>query len=128
MTENLENTNHEKSLQKSLFDIASESWRLKKAFERVLNLLDVKEKQKNLSKLNWFEKKLKESLHESGYKFSNFEGEPYSTGIPATAINIDDFDSDEGLYVKQTIEPTILDENGRILKTGSIIVDKAVNE
>ena len=128
MPETQNNLNNEQNLQKSLFDIATESWRLKKTFERVLNLLDAKEKQKNLSKLNWFEKKLKDSLEEAGYKFVNFEGQPFATGIPANPINIEDFDSDENLYVKQTIEPTILDKNGVILRTGTIMLDKAEKE
>ena len=117
-------TEKEAKLQKSLCDLATESWRLKKSFERILNLLEDKEKQKSISKLSWFEKKLKESLAECGYRFSNFEGQPYLTGIPATAINIEDFDSDEGLYINQTLEPTILDSNGDILKVGTIIVEK----
>ena len=45
-------TPKEEQLQKSMCEIATEAWRLKKSFERVLNLLDIKEKQKMKARMN----------------------------------------------------------------------------
>ena len=64
-------------------------------------------------------------MENSKLKLVNFEGESFTSGIPATAVNLEDFESDDDLYVKQTVEPTIIDDNGAIIHSGSIIVEKA---
>ena len=119
------NNINNKSLSYSNFiKIILESWRLKKSFERVVSLLDLKEQRKNLSKIKWFDNVLTEVLQDCKLKLINFEGEPFSSGIPASAVNLDDFEAEDELYVKQTIEPTIIDENACIIHSGSIIVEK----
>lgn len=120
------NTNRvDENLYNNFIKIILESWRLKKSFERAVALMEVKEQKKNLSKIKWFDNVLNEVLSNCKLKIVNFEGEPFSSGIPATAVNIEDFDNDEELYVKQTIEPTIIDENAVIVHSGSIILEKA---
>ncbi len=113
------------TIYKSLLEISSEAFRLKKAYEHVVKLLDIKEQKKNINKIKWFENKLNEALEKCELRIVNFEGEVYSTGIPATPINLEDFDSSDELYVKHTIEPTIIDKNAVIIQTGSIILEKA---
>ncbi len=126
-TENMTNKQtQETRLQKALLEITTESWRLKKIAERTLSLLDANEQRKNTGKINWFERKLETSLEECGYKLVSFEGQPYTPGIPPTAINLEDFEPEDELYINQTIEPTILDKDGRILKSGIISLTKAV--
>ena len=112
-------------LYSSLVEIVSEAWRLKQSFHRVIPMLDPKEQKKNLNKINWFDTKLNEALEKSNLRIINFEGETYSCGIPATAVNLEDFDSEDHLYIKQTLEPTIIDSNSVIIKQGSVIVEKA---
>ncbi|MBR4571003.1 MAG: hypothetical protein IKO19_10140 [Candidatus Riflebacteria bacterium] len=117
-------SNQTEVFNKNFIRIILESWRLKKSFERAIVFLDYKEQKKNLSKIKWFDNVLQEVMENSKLKLVNFEGEPFTSGIPATAVNIEDFDSEDELYVKQTIEPTILDENASIVHSGSIIVEK----
>ncbi|MBR4331029.1 MAG: hypothetical protein IKP71_14405 [Candidatus Riflebacteria bacterium] len=117
-------SNQTEVFNKNFIRIILESWRLKKSFERAIVFLDYKEQKKNLSKIKWFDNVLQEVMENSKLKLVNFEGEPFTSGIPATAVNIEDFDSEDELYVKQTIEPTILDENAAIVHSGSIIVEK----
>ena len=121
------NTNNlnEQSLSFSNFlKIILESWRLKKSFERVIPNLELKEQKKNLSKIKWFDKVINDVLNDCKLKMVNLEGEPFSSGIPASAINLEDFEAKDELYVKQTIEPTIIDENACIVHFGSILVEK----
>ena len=113
-------------IYKSLLEISSEAFRLKKAYEHIINLLDIKEQKKSLNKIKWFENKLSDALEKCELRIVNFEGEVYSTGIPATPINIEDFDASDELYVKQTIEPTIIDKNAVIVQSGSIILEKVL--
>ena len=117
-------SNQTEVFNKNFIRIILESWRLKKSFERAIVFLDYKEQKKNLSKIKWFDNVLQEVMENSKLKLVNFEGEPFTSGIPATAVNIEDFDSEDELYVKQTIEPTILDENAAIVHSGSILVEK----
>ncbi len=126
----LRKQNNKKQKDKTLsfsnfLKIILESWRLKTSFERVVPLLESKEQKKNLSKIKWYENNLVEVLASCDLKLATFDGEPYSTGIPATPVNIEDFESEDDLYVKHTIEPTIIDESGSIVHSGSIIVEKA---
>ena len=113
-------------IYKSLLEISSEAFRLKKAYEHIINLLDIKEQKKSLNKIKWFENKLSDGLEKCELRIVNFEGEVYSTGIPATPIYIEDFESSDELYVKQTIEPTIIDKNAVIVQSGSIILEKVL--
>ena len=117
--------NQNEVLYNNFIKIILESWRLKKSFERAIALMDYKEQKKNLSKIKWFDNILQEVMENSKLKLVNFEGEPFTSGIPAAAVNIEDFESEDELYVKQTIEPTIIDENAAIIHSGSIIVEKA---
>ena len=119
------NMNKEETLRNSLLRVVAEAWRFKKAFERVLEMLGTNERRKNLSKLKWFEREITEAMTESGLKINNFEGQPYTAGIPATPINIEEFEDDYGLYVSQTLEPTVLDEDGNVLRSGFITLEKA---
>ena len=108
----------------SYIKIIIESWRLKNSFERVISLLDAKEQKKNISRIKWFENKLSEALYDCELKIVTFNGDAYSSGIPATPVNIDEFDSEKELFISQTIEPTIIDYNGTIVHQGSIILKK----
>ena len=110
---------------KIIIELTTEAYRLKKAFERAINLLDFKEQKKNINKIKWFDNRLKDILDNYELRIVDFEGEIYSSGIPATPINLDDFDSNDELFIKQTIEPTILNKDSQIVQTGSIIVEKA---
>lgn len=128
MEESRNSIQRENTLKESLLRVVSEAWRFKKGFERLLSLVELKEKRKNLSKLIWFERELTEALTQSGFKLQNFEGQPYTAGIPATPINIEDFDEELELYVSQTVEPTVLDEDGRVVRAGAITVERVIEE
>ena len=123
MCENIEkNISQEqaRALKTTVSTMAVESWRLFKVLEKLLSSLDVKEQQKYHSKIRWFIKKTEEALKSAGLSIVNYEGQNYDPGIPAVAINIEDFNPEEKLYVLQMLEPVIIDEQGRIIKTGTV--------
>ena len=108
------------SLRDTIIGMAVESWRLVKVIERLLRSVDVKEQQRYQGKIRWFVKKTEEALGNAGLRFVNYEGHSYDPGIPANPINLEDFQPDEKLYVMQMLEPVIIDDNGKIIKTGTI--------
>jgi hypothetical protein len=112
------------ALKDSVVTMAVESWRLFKVLDRLLNSLDVKEQQRYQSKIRWFVKKAEESLKTAGFNIVNYEGRQYDPGIPASPINLEDFQQDDQLYVTQMLEPVILDSNGNIIKTGTIALGR----
>ncbi len=59
-----------------------------------------------------------------GLRLADHDGQAYSPGLPAEPVNPEDFASEEGLVVADTIEPTIL-QDGRIAVRGKVVLRKA---
>lgn len=113
-----------KALKDSIIAIAIEYWRLRKVLERLLNTVDANEQQRYLGKIRWFAKKTEEALKTAGLSIVNYEGQSYDPGIPASPINLEDFQPDDKLYVSQMLEPIIVDVDGNIVKTGTIALGR----
>ena len=107
----------------ALLDLAVEGWRLARLFSRVLTKLDAGEGARYANQVRYFIKRVEESLEAAGLRLVNLEGQPYDTGLPATALNIEDFAPEDRLYVDQMLEPVIMGEQG-IVKTGTIMLRK----
>ena len=112
------------ALKDSVATVAVESWRLFKTLDRLLNALDAKEQQRCQGKIRWFVKKVEESLKAAGLNVVSYEGSMYDPGIPASPINLEDFQKEDQLYVAQMLEPVILDSNGTVLRTGAIALGR----
>jgi len=112
-----------KGLTKSILDMAVESWRFGKVFDRILMKLDAGEQSKYKGQFRWFIKKIEEALEQAGFRISNVEGQLFDPGIAATPLNIDEFDTNDSLIVDQMIEPIIMGKEG-LVKTGTVILRK----
>ena len=110
-------------LQASLISIASEMFRFQRVFEKAIGKLDIDERSKYMSQYAWFTKKVYKALNEANFKLLNVEGQPYDPGMAVTPLNIDDFDVDDSLYVQQTIEPIIMQDD-KVYKTGTVILGR----
>ncbi len=108
-------------LYNSLVSIASEAFRFRQVFHRALGKLDNDEQVKYKSQYEWFYKKVSKALDEANLKLIDPLGELYDPGMAVTPLNIDDFETDDKLYVLQTIEPIIMHDED-ILKTGKVIL------
>lgn len=106
-------------LQKSLVDLANESWRFAKVYERMVTKLDAGEQQRYFSQFRWFLKKVKETLELADMRLVNIEGHPFDPGIAATPLNIEEFNQDDNLEVDQMLEPIIMGQEG-LIKTGTV--------
>ena len=106
--------------EKSLIDIAVESWRFSRLFARVLNKLDAGESSRYMNQLRYFQKKVEENLDLSGLKFVNVEGQAFDPGMAVSALNIGDFEPEDILFVDQMVEPIIMSANG-LKKQGKMI-------
>ena len=105
----------------AIINMAIESWRFSKAFDRLLIKLDAGKQKRYKSQLRWFIKKMEESLEQVNLRIVNVEGQPFDPGMAATPLNIEDFDSENFLIVDQMLEPIIMGKGG-LVKMGTVIL------
>lgn len=113
-------------LLKSMISVITEAWKLMNVSKKILSLLDISVQRKYQSKFNWFEKNVKNSLEDCNLIISELTGEKYHPGIPATPINLDEFEENDNLIILQVIEPTILTSDGIIIKSGSVLLGRSI--
>jgi len=106
-----------------LINMAIESWRFGKVFERVMMKLDAGEHARYKGQFRWFIKKIQESLSEIGLRIVNVEGHPFDPGIAATPLNIHEFEATDKLIVEQMLEPIIMD-NENVIRAGTVTLRK----
>ena len=111
-------------LQNSIIAVASELFRFQRVFEKAVSKLDVEDREKYMSQFSWFSKKVSKALDEAGLRLLSLDGQLYDPGMAATPLNIDDFEAEDNLYVAQTIEPIIMQQNV-VIKTGTVILGRA---
>ena len=109
-----EQSNGSEQLERSLIDIAVESWRFARLFGRLVSKLDAGEGSRYVNQLRYFQKKLEDSLEASGMKIVNVEGQPFDIG---------DFGPDDVLLVDQMVEPIIMGAEG-LRKQGTVMLRK----
>ncbi len=110
-------------LERSLIEIAVESWRFSRLFGKVISRLDAGESGRHANQLRYFQKKVEESLGSNSLKLVSTEGQPYDPGMPVAALNLGDFGPDDVLFVEQMVEPIIMGPNG-LRKQGTVMLRK----
>jgi hypothetical protein len=110
-------------LERSLIEMAVESWRFSRLFARIVSKLDAGEGSRYVNQLRYFQKKVEESLDGSGLKLVNVEGQQFDPGMAASAINIGDFGPDDLLLVEQMVEPIIMGPDG-LRRQGTVMLRK----
>ena len=121
--DNKEQQAGKETLTNSLINMAAESMRFSRLFERLLLKLDAGEQTRYRSQFQWFLKKVEEALGDAGMHIVNVEGENFDPGMAATPINIEDFDKNDDLIVEQMIEPIIMGSEG-LIRSGTVILRK----
>jgi len=123
MTDSNETSIVYEDLRGTVINMAIESWRFGKVFNRLLLKLDAGEQNRYKNQFRWFIKKVEEAMAKAELRIVNVEGHPFDPGMAATPLNIDEFDVEDTLCVDQMIEPIILDREG-LVKTGTVTLRK----
>ena len=105
----------------AVINLAIESWRFAKNYERVASHLNTNQTRRYTRQLQQFVQKIEEPLEEIGLRIVNVEGYPYDPGMAATPLNIEDFEPEDHLVVDQMLEPIIM-EGTVLAKTGTVIL------
>lgn len=103
----------------AIINLAIESWRFAKNYERAIIRLNTNRTQRYTRQLEQFIQKAEESLEEVGLRIVNVEGYPYDPGMAVTPLNIEDFESEDHLVVDKMLEPIIM-EGTVLAKTGTV--------
>lgn len=111
-------------IERSVVDLAIESWRFQKLFARVLAKLDAGESLRFVNQHRYFIKRIEECLTDAGFKLVNIEGQAYEPGAAVTALNVGDFRPEDELVVDQMIEPVVMSKSG-LHRAGTVILRKA---
>lgn len=115
--------NQNETLTKSISDIASELYRFRRVFSKAISKLDPEEQSKYMSQFAWFSKRVDKAVDSAGLRILDVKGQLYDPGMAVTALNIEDFDTSDELYIEQMMEPIIM--NGDIIqKTGTVILGR----
>ena len=117
--ENDKNELEFEKLKKSLVDLANESWRFAKAYDRMVTKLDAGEQQRYVSQVRWFLKRLQATLEQADMRLVNVEEHPFDPGMAATPVNIEEFNQEDKLVVDQMLEPIIMGKEG-LVKAGTV--------
>jgi hypothetical protein len=111
------------SIRAAVVNMAIESWRFAKVFDRLLLKLDAGEQNRYQSQFRWFIKKVEDALAQAELRIVNVEGHPFDPGMAATPLNIEEFNPEDSLMVDQMIEPIIMGEEG-LVKNGIVTLKK----
>lgn len=114
------NEDYEK-LKTNLISIASELFRFQRVFAKAISKLDMEEQSKYSSQYTWFSKKVTKALDDAGLRVVSVDGQQYDPGIAVTPLNLEDFETDDILYVEHTMEPIIM-EGDAVVKTGTVLL------
>ena len=115
--------NRQEMLVQSLADIAAEAWRFQGVFGRMLTKVEPHQAERYANQYAYFQKKVEASLEKAGLRMVSLEGQPFDPGMAVTPLNIDDFDTDDGLVIAQMIEPILMD-GGSVRRTGTVLLKK----
>lgn len=113
-------------LRQSIVEIAVEAWRFRNVFERAMSRLEAGDGARYMSQYAWFSKKVIAALEAMGLRIVNVEGKEYDVGMAVMAVNLDDFDMGDRLFIEKMIEPIVMDAES-VVKTGTVILGR-VNE
>jgi hypothetical protein len=110
-----------------LAEFAVEHWKLLRAFERTIGRLPCEHAAKAAAQLRFSAGKLESLLKEGGLNLVTFEDQKFEPNMPATAINVDDFDDGELTIIEITIEPAVI-QNMTVLHWGKVMLKKLKND
>ncbi len=98
-----------------------EQWKLLQRYAKTVDLVPDAEKNRLTSHIKYSEIQLHALAAEAGLKIISFDGQPFGPGSPATAENLEDFSSEDGLVVDRTLSPAIV-RDMRVIQAGRVLL------
>lgn len=79
--------------------------------------------ERERAQLSYSERRILDTLASLELRLVTYDGSEFSAQLPAEPVNPEDFDSEEGLVVTETLEPTIL-HHGKVILRGRVVLAK----
>jgi hypothetical protein len=108
---------------KLLIDLAVDSWKFARLFNRVLTKLEAGEQNRYANQLLYFQRRIDSALVATGARLETLEGQPFEPGMAASPLNLQDFADGDLLYVDQMLEPIVMGPEG-VLRMGTLMLRK----
>ncbi len=112
-------------MRDALLLLATEWWRSSRRLVRLAAEAAPDRLARERSQVAYAGRQIADALAAAGFRLADHDGQAYSPGLPAEPVNGEDFASEEGLIVEDTVEPTVLHQ-GRILLRGKVVLRRAV--
>jgi hypothetical protein len=105
-------------------NLVVEAWRFTEVFQSVLSRVDPNDVPRYMSRARYFQSKLTQSLEAAGLRIVDLTGQDFSVGIAATALNAEDFETDDVLVVDYMVEPLIM-SGAEIVNYATVVVRRS---
>ena len=112
------------SAQPALLLLATEWWKSTRRLLRLAAEAAPDRVERERAQATYAARRINAALAGLGLRLADHDGQPYSPAMPAEPVNPEDFDTEEGLVVAETIEPTVL-LDGRIVQRGKVVLRRA---
>jgi flavin reductase (DIM6/NTAB) family NADH-FMN oxidoreductase RutF len=112
------------ALLSTVVSISAESWRLLRTVERFALSLDGDQQRRIVSRIAFFEQRVRDELASVGLKLVDFTGQPYGPELAASAINADEFAAQDRCVVEQTLEPAVMGPEG-LVRAGTVVLRRS---
>lgn len=92
----------------SVIELIIEGWRIYHYTDGLVRRIsDTRIQKRGLNQTARFHKHMKSAMDKLNLEIVDFTGQDYVTELPVHPINLDDFNSEDTLYVDVTLEPVI---------------------
>ena len=108
----------------ALLLLAVEWWKASRRLTRLVAQMAPDRVERERAQGTYAFRRIDAALAALDLRLADHDGQAYSPALPAEPVNPEDFDTDEGLVVADTIEPTIL-AGGRIVQRGKVVLRRA---
>lgn len=110
--------------QPALLLLATEWWKSTRRLLRLAAEAAPDRVERERAQATYAARRITAALAGLGLRLADHDGQSYSPTMPAEPVNPEDFDTEEGLVVAETIEPTVL-RDGRIVQRGKVVLRRA---
>lgn len=107
-----------------LVELASEYWKLVRAFERSIALTPDAHHNRLYAQARYSNGRLDTILGRAGVRIATFDGAEFEINLPVTAVNAEDVKSENTCIVERTLEPTILLDDQVVITGKVFLVEK----
>ena len=101
--------------------IATEWFKTVRRLSKLIRDLTPEALERERAQLTFSRTRVTAALATNQLRMLDYQGLPFSSEIPPEPVNPEDFDTDEGLVVAETLEPTVL-RDGRVIARGRVIL------